>query len=113
MLDPARLRVRAERQTGADRDDGRPLSPGEQSSPQRYASPSTLGGAVTLSTDHLVEAGQTFARLWDDHRLSEVESLYREDALFISPNPPTISPEFATTLTGRDEILRYLRACFG
>ena len=37
--------------------------------------------------------------------------LYREDAVFISPNPPDISEHFGTTLVGPDEILRYYAAC--
>jgi hypothetical protein len=66
---------------------------------------------MTVSTERLLEVGETFAGLWDDADLAAVTPLYREDAVFISPNPPAISSEFGTTLTGRDEILRYLGAC--
>lgn len=66
---------------------------------------------MAVSTDHLLEMGATFARLWDNADLDTVAPLYHQDAVFVSPNPPTISTEFGTTLNGRDEILRYLRTC--
>lgn len=66
---------------------------------------------MAVSTQRLQEVGRILTRLWDDRDLESVRPLYREDAVFISPNPPGISEEFGTTLEGRDEILRYYAAC--
>ena len=65
---------------------------------------------MAVSTDHLESVGRTFARLWEEHDLDVIAPLYDEDAVFISPNPPSFSADFGTTLKGRDEILRYFRA---
>lgn len=54
---------------------------------------------MPVSIEVMDYAARTFASLWEDntvqvdeaHRL--VAPLYREDAVFISPNPPLISPE--------------------
>jgi ketosteroid isomerase-like protein len=66
---------------------------------------------MAVSTERLEEVGRVFSKLWDERDLEAVRAMYREDAVFISPNPPGISSEFGTTLEGRDEILRYYEAC--
>jgi hypothetical protein len=65
--------------------------------------------SMAISTVHLEEVGSAFAGLWDQRDLDVIGPLYHEDATFISPNPPNYSPDFGTTLEGRDEILRYFR----
>lgn len=71
----------------------------------------SLGGfSMGVSAVHLEKVGTTFAELWDERNLDVIGPLYREDAVFISPNPPSFSSDFGTTLAGRDEILRYFRA---
>ena len=70
-----------------------------------------------MSTKNMEYAARTFANLFVDENvepkvaLDRVRPLYRDDAIFISPNPPKISPEFGMILNGRDEIMKYHQAC--
>jgi hypothetical protein len=64
---------------------------------------------MVVSTVHLEKVGATFAGLWDERDLEVIGPLYHENAMFISPNPPSFSADFGTTLQGRDEIVRYFR----
>jgi hypothetical protein len=72
---------------------------------------------MAVSIEKMEHAAKTFAALWVDNKIkldearSLVGPLYREDAVFISPNPPLISSEFGTTLNGRDEIMKYHEKC--
>jgi hypothetical protein len=72
---------------------------------------------VAAPMDRMEYAAKTFASLWVDDKIRIDEArdlvgpLYREDAVFISPNPPLISAEFGTTLNGRDEIMKYHETC--
>jgi ketosteroid isomerase-like protein len=65
---------------------------------------------MAVSIDHLERVGRTFARSWDNRDVDVLRPLYHEDAVFISPNPPSFSVDFGTTLNGRHEILRYFQA---
>ena len=65
---------------------------------------------MTNSVQQLEEMGTTFSRFYEDRDLDAIRRLYHDDAVFISPNPPGIHPDFGTTLVGRDEILRLLEA---
>lgn len=64
---------------------------------------------MAVPTVRLEKVGATFAGLWDERNLEVIGPLYHEDAVFISPNPPSFSPDFGTSLEGRDEIMRYFR----
>src|SRR5262245_27840534 len=72
---------------------------------------------MSVTIEKMEYAAKTFASLWVDNKITPNEArnlvgpLYREDAIFISPNPPLISSEFKTTLNGRDEIMKYHEAC--
>ncbi len=65
---------------------------------------------MAVTAEHMEQVGSTFSMLYDDRDLEKIRPLYHEDAVFISPNPPAIHPDFGTTLVGRDEILRFLEA---
>ncbi len=65
---------------------------------------------MAVAAEHMERVGSTFSKLYDDRDLERIRPLYHEDAVFISPSPPGIRPDFETTLVGRDEILRYLEA---
>ena len=65
---------------------------------------------MPVSTDHLERVATTFSRFYEDRDLDAIRPLYHEDAVFISPNPPGIRPDFGTRLAGREQILRYLEA---
>jgi hypothetical protein len=45
--------------------------------------------SMAISTVHLEKAGTTFAGLWEECNLDVIGALYHEDAVFISPNPPS------------------------
>lgn len=72
---------------------------------------------MSVSIERMESAARAFANLFDDPDVKQAEALdrvarlYREDATFISPNPPEISLEFGTTLHGRDEIMKYHETC--
>ena len=62
---------------------------------------------MAVSTERLEKVGRIFSTLWDERDLEAVRPLYREDAVFISPNPPDISEHFGKSrLWGRDCIDR-------
>ena len=63
-----------------------------------------------MCVERLEAVGATFSNLWDERDLEAVRGLYRDDAVFVSPNPPAIG-HFGTRLEGRDEIMRYYEAC--
>jgi len=65
---------------------------------------------MSTSTERLEDAAAILSKLWDDRDLDAAYDLYREDAVFISPNPPNLG-DFGTVLEGRDEIFRFYRAC--
>lgn len=65
---------------------------------------------MNTSTERLEGAAAVVSKLWDDRDLDTAYALYREDAVFISPNPPNLG-DFGTVLEGRDEIFRFYRAC--
>lgn len=72
---------------------------------------------MAVPIERMEYAAKAFASLWVDNKVQINEArnlvgpLYREDAVFISPNPPLISSEFGKTLNGRDEIMKYHEAC--
>jgi hypothetical protein len=72
---------------------------------------------MAVSIERMGYVARFFANLFDDPGVEPIAALelvrqhYREDANFISPNPPHISSEFGTTLNGRDEIMKYHEVC--
>ena len=72
---------------------------------------------MAVPIERMEYAARSFANLWVDSTiepagaLDQVRQLYRDDAVFISPNPPRISSEFETILHGRDQIMKYHDVC--
>jgi ketosteroid isomerase-like protein len=62
-----------------------------------------------VPTDRLLEVAGVVSRLYDDRDLEAMHSLYRDDAVFTSPNPPNLT-SFGTVIEGREQIFRYLNA---
>jgi ketosteroid isomerase-like protein len=67
---------------------------------------------MELNADRLRELGQRFADAFAVGDVDAIVDLYAHDAVFISPNPPTLSPLFTDWVQGRDALRACLEAVF-